>query len=105
MNFEMTGKLSISKETEKFHPWSEKTYPSGWVRRQLMFNVTCGDNRHMLTVTAGAFEDGHGDVFSFTKGSVDENGKKVKVNQSESHLRKDLLLRNLLRLQSSKSLS
>lgn len=78
MNFEMTGKLSISKETEKFHPWSEKTYPSGWVRRQLMFNVTCGDNRHMLTVTAGAFEDGHGDVFSFTKGGVDENGKKVK---------------------------
>lgn len=78
MNFEMTGKLSISKDTEKFHPYTEKTYPSGWVRKQLLFNVTCGDNRHMLTVTAGAFADGHGDIYSFTKGGVDENGNKVK---------------------------
>lgn len=78
MNFEMTGKLSISKETEKFHPYTEKTYPSGWVRKQLLFNVICGDNRHMLTVTAGAFADGHGDIYSFTKGGVDENGNKVK---------------------------
>lgn len=78
MNFEMTGKLSIGKETEKFHPYTEKTYPSGWVRKQLLFNVTCGDNRHMLTVTAGAFSDGHGDIYSFTKGGVDENGNKVK---------------------------
>lgn len=78
MNFEMTGKLSISEETEKFHPYTEKTYPSGWVRKQLLFNVTCGDNRHMLTVTAGAFADGHGDIYSFTKGGVDENGNKVK---------------------------
>lgn len=78
MNFEMTGKLSIPKETEKFHPDTEKTYDSGWTRKQLMFNVACGDNRHMLTVTAGAFGDGHGDIYSFTKGSVDENGNKVK---------------------------
>lgn len=78
MNFEMTGKLSIGKETEKFHPYTEKTYPSGWVRKQLLFNVTCGDNRHMLTVTAGAFADGHGDIYSFTKGGIDENGNKVK---------------------------
>lgn len=78
MNFEMTGKLSISKDTEKFHPYTEKTYPSGWVRKQLLFNATCGDNRHMLTVTAGAFADGHGDIYSFTKGGVDENGNKVK---------------------------
>ena len=53
MNFEMTGKLSISKETEKFHPWLEKQYPSGWVKRTLLFNATCGDNRHMLKVDAG----------------------------------------------------
>lgn len=78
MNFEMTGKLSISKDTEKFHPYTEKTYPSGWVRKQLLFNATCGDNRHMLTVTAGAFADEHGDIYSFTKGGVDENGNKVK---------------------------
>ena len=74
----MTGKLSIPKETEKFHPDTEKTYDSGWVRKQLMFNVACGDNRHMLTVTAGAFGDGHGDVYTFSKSGVDEDGNKVK---------------------------
>lgn len=78
MNFEMTGKLSIGKDSDKFHPYTEKTYPSGWVRKQLLFNVTCGDNRHMLSVTAGAFADGHGDIYSFTKGGVDENGNRVK---------------------------
>lgn len=78
MNFEMIGKLSISKETEKFHPWLEKQYPSGWVKRTLLFNVICGDNRHMLKVDAGSFADGHGDVYTFTKSYTDESGNKVK---------------------------
>ena len=78
MNFEMTGKLSISKESDKFHPYQEKQFDSGWVRKQLMFNVTCGNNRHMLTITSGAFADGHGFIYSFTKSTVDENGNKVK---------------------------
>ncbi len=78
MNFDMIGKLSIGKDSDKFHPYQEKQYDSGWVRKQLMFNVACGDNRHTLTVTAGAFADGHGDVYSFTKSTVDDNGNKVK---------------------------
>lgn len=78
MNFEMTGRLSISKETEKFKPWEEKTYDSGWVKRRLLFNVTCGDNRHMLSVDDGSFSDGHGDVYTFSKATVDESGNKKK---------------------------
>ena len=78
MNFEMTGKLSISKETEKFKPWDERKYDSGWVKRRLLFNVACGDNRHMLSVDDGSFEDGHGDVYTFTKSTVDESGNKKK---------------------------
>lgn len=78
MNFEMIGKISLGKETEKFKPYSEHTYDSGWVKRRIMFNVICGDNRHLLTVDAGAFADGHGDVYTFSKGSVDDSGNKVK---------------------------
>lgn len=78
MNFEMVGKISIGKTTEKFQPYSETKYDSGWVKRRLMFNAVCGDNRHMLTVDAGSFADGHGDVYTYTKGGVDENGNKVK---------------------------
>ena len=78
MVFEMIGKISLGKETEKFKPYSEHTYDSGWVKRKIMFNAICGDNRHLLTVDAGSFADGHGDVYTFSKGSVDENGNKVK---------------------------
>lgn len=79
MNFEMVGKLSMSKATDKFNPYVETKYEkSGWVKRRLVFNAICGDNRHSLTVDAGAFEDGHGDIYTFTKASTDENGNTVK---------------------------
>lgn len=78
MNFEMIGKISMPKATDKFNPYSETKYESGWVRRSIRFNASCGDNRHMLAVDAGSFADGHGDVLTFTKGSVDENGNKIK---------------------------
>lgn len=68
----------MSKETDKFKPYSETKYESGWVKRRIMFNAICGDNRHLLTVDGGSFADGHGDVYTFTKGSVDANGNKVK---------------------------
>lgn len=78
MNFEMVGKISLGKDTDKFHPYSETTYDSGWVKRKIMFNAICGDNRHLLTIDAGSFADGHGDVYTFTKGSIKESGEKVK---------------------------
>ena len=78
MNFDMIGKLTLSKETDNFKPYQELLYDSGWKRKRLVFNVISGDNRHSLTINAGAFADGHGDVYSFTKGSVDSNGNKIK---------------------------
>ena len=57
MIFEMVGKLSLSKESEKFKPYSNTKYESGWIKRRLMFNAVCGDNRHLLTVDTGSFED------------------------------------------------
>lgn len=78
MNFEMLGKISLGKETEKFKPYSETTYDSGWIKRKIMFNVVCGDNRHLLSVDAGSFADGHGDVYTFSKGYVNEDGSKAK---------------------------
>lgn len=79
MNFEMVGKLSMSKATDKFNPYTETKFDkSGWVRRRLVFNAICGDNRHSLTVDAGSFEDGHGDVYTFTKSSTDDNGNTIK---------------------------
>lgn len=74
----MIGRLSLPRATDKFEPFSTKKYESGWIRKQLMFNVTCGDNRHMLSITDGAFDDEHGDIYSFSKSTVDESGNRVK---------------------------
>ena len=74
----MLGKLSISKATDKFAPYSENVYDSGWKRTSLKFNAVCGDNRHMLQVEAGCFEDGHGDIYVFSKGTTNEDGSKNK---------------------------
>ena len=75
----MVGKISLGKQTEKFNPYSEHTYDSGWVKRRIMFNAICGDNRHLLTVDAGSFADENkGFVYTFSKGSVDDSGNKVK---------------------------
>ena len=78
MNFEMLGKISIGKESEKFKPFSETVYDSGWKKTSLKFNAICGDNRHMLQVDAGFWADGHGDVVTFSKATVNEDGSKKK---------------------------
>lgn len=62
MHFSMIGKLSMAKSTEKFSPYEEKKFDSGWVRRTLKFNAICGDNRHFLTIQGGCFADGHGEI-------------------------------------------
>lgn len=74
----MLGKLSIAKETEKFKPYSENVYDSGWKKTSLKFNAVCGDNRHMLQVDSGCWSDGHGDIYTFSKATVNEDGSKEK---------------------------
>jgi hypothetical protein len=69
--FEIIGKLSMSKETEKFKPYEYTSFPSGWAKARLLFNVQSAENRHMLT-TEGMFkEDGTGTIYTFTKGNTD----------------------------------
>lgn len=76
--FRMTGLLSLPKETEKFKPYLTKTSASGWNMDKLRFNVTCGDNRHMMSVDALYRADESNDITVFTKGGVDDNGNKIK---------------------------
>jgi hypothetical protein len=68
--FEIVGKLSISKENEKFKPYEVTEYPSGWTKSRLLFNVQSAQNRHMLSMEGMYKADGTGKVYTFTKGSV-----------------------------------
>lgn len=78
VQFEMVGKLSLPKETEKFKNYEVREYASGWVNKTLSMNLISGDNRFMLRSKAGYFSDMHGDIYLFSKDSVDNNGNKVK---------------------------
>lgn len=77
--FEMIGKLTLGKESEKFKPYEEISYEkSGWVNRILKFNVLSGDNRHMLMIKGGSFADEHGLVYLFSKKYKNAEGQTVK---------------------------
>lgn len=83
MNFEMLGKISIGKESDKFKPFTETVYDSGWKKTVLKFNAICGDNRHMLQVDAGAWADGHGDIVVSGKDIYSDSGKKIAGERIE----------------------
>lgn len=76
--FKMTGLLSLPKETEKFKPYAKNTSASGWNMDRLRFNVTCGDNRHMLSIDSLYRADESNDITVFTKGGTDDHGNKIK---------------------------
>lgn len=76
--FEFVGTLKAIKDSDKFKGYEDKSYDSGWISRKLRFNMICGTNRHMLSVDGGKFADEHNKIYSFTKGTVDDDGNKVK---------------------------
>lgn len=83
--FEFVGNIYPCKQTDKFTPYEEKTYSSGWVNRSLRFNVICDTNRHTLEVRGGCWKDGHGNVV--TSERIQENGQikyeKLEVKWSD----------------------
>ena len=78
VQFELVGKLSVGKDSDKFKSYEEKTYDSGWTNKTFKFNVISGDNRFMMQSKGGYFADGHGEIFVFGKDRVDANGKVTK---------------------------
>lgn len=75
--FEIVGRLSIGKETEKFKPFEVITSDRGWITTKLMFNVMSENNRHSLISKGGHMKTG-GVVYTFTKKTKNENGEDVK---------------------------
>lgn len=81
MYFKMTGKLNLGKETEKFKPYEEKTFSTGYHRKQLKFNAVCGNNMHFLTLMG--MIDGNNKIYVRTKDNEKEKGKFIQVPFSQ----------------------
>ena len=76
--FDMIGRLVMPRETEKFHPYRESVSSKGWKNKRLNIDCICGVNRHLLTVSGGAWADEHGEIYTFAKAVDDGSGKRGK---------------------------
>ena len=76
--FDMIGRLVMPRETEKFHPYRESVSAKGWKNKRLNIDCICGVNRHLLTVSGGAWADEHGEIYTFAKAVDDGSGKRGK---------------------------
>lgn len=76
--FSFIANLSLGKETDKFKPYEEKTFNSGWVNRTLKFNATAGTNRIMCEIQGGCWSDGHGVIKTYGKNTTDADGKVIQ---------------------------
>lgn len=82
--FDFFGKLKLIPESDKFKPFEEKRFPSGWTRLQFMFNGVEGDNRHMMTISGGYFPDNPSyTIKTFSQPVQDDEGSKGKGQMIE----------------------
>lgn len=79
IKFEMIGKLSANKDSDKFKSYEEKELGSkGWIQRIYRFGVTSGNNHFFLQSQGGKFKDESNKIYVFGKGTVDEDGNRKK---------------------------
>lgn len=72
--FSFVGYLKPIREKENFKGFTTTKFDSGWMTERLRFNVIAGDNRHLVEINAGRWQQENKNViYGFTK---PENGKK-----------------------------
>lgn len=77
INFELVGKLRLGQESDKFKPYQERVFESGWANRTLLFNAICGDNRHMLQIQGGTYPERKDyNIITFGPSTVDPDGTR-----------------------------
>lgn len=94
VNFKMIGKLQMPKETEKFHPYSEKVSESGWMSKNLNVNVVSSTNRFMIRLHDLYKADGTGVIYT-RKIVPGESGGRTKTESVQipykDRLKKDVI--------------
>lgn len=82
--FNLTGKIALGKETEKFHPIERKEFSSSWMNTTVKFNCLSGTNRILCTVQGGKWKsDAKNVIRTFSKTITDANGNTVKGEKIE----------------------
>lgn len=77
--FRFCGKITLGKESDRFHPVDRREWTSGWTNTTVKFNCISDTNRVLCTVQGGKFKDDKKNVIkTFSRSTADENGNVVK---------------------------
>ena len=76
MNFNFVGKIAAIPESDKFKPYTDNVYDTGWEMKKLFFNAINGDNRHMMTIQGGTYPNRKDYTIKTLTPVEDESSKK-----------------------------
>ena len=79
--FSFVGKIIPIKDTEKFKGYTETVYDSKWMKQRLVFNVVSGDNRNMVEINSGRWQDDNknGVVYTMSKAAEGKKSEKIQI--------------------------
>ena len=79
--FTMVGKIVPIKDTDKFKGYEEIVFSSKWMNQRLRWNFVCGDNRHLLEINAGRWQDDakNDKIYTMSRPTATEKSKKITV--------------------------
>lgn len=77
--FKFTGKISLPKDSDRFHPVDRRDFASGWSNTTVKFNCVSDTNRILCVVQGGRWkEDSKNVIKTFSKSTTDADGKAIK---------------------------
>lgn len=77
--FNFVGKIVPIKDTENFKGYTETVYDSKWMKQRLVFNLVSGDNRHLVEINAGRWQDDKKNSVIYTMSRATEGKKSEKI--------------------------
>lgn len=79
--FNFVGKIVPIKDTEKFKGYTETVYDSKWMKQRLVFNFVAGDNRHLVEINAGRWQDDkkNGVIYTMSRATEGKKSEKIQI--------------------------
>lgn len=80
-SFTFIGKIVPIKDTEKFKGYTETVYDSKWMTQKLRFNVVAGDNRHLVEINAGRWQDDakNSVVYTYSRAKDGKQSEPIQI--------------------------
>lgn len=79
--FSFVGKIVPVKDKENFKGYTETKFDSGWMKQRLVFNVVSGDNRNLVEINAGRWDDDakNSVVYTMSKATEGKQSEKIQI--------------------------